>query len=85
MTLRRAIRAEPTESATVMATGSPTGMAETASATATKNTSAGANPRMNSTTAKAATAPTTTIPITRVSRRRRTTNGGVPASNPAIA
>ncbi len=76
ITERLAMREAATESTTVSATGSPSGMAETASATATKKTSESGVPRQSSIPASTTAAPTTAMLIVRANRSIRSISGG---------
>jgi hypothetical protein len=81
MAPRFAMRRAPMASATVSATGSPSGMAETASATPNMNISATPRPWTRTPTAPSTiTAPSTVSAIALLKRSMRSTSGGVPRS-----
>ncbi len=80
MTLRRAIRRAPMERATVSATGRPSGMADTESATTRRSTSPPEAPRARSTAPMRRTAAPTTTAILLLNWRMRTRSGGAARS-----
>ena len=84
ITCRFAMREAATESTTVSATGRPSGMAETASATTKKKTSTRGMPRANAIAPRSAPAPTTAIEIFRANSSIRRTSGGFALSTEAI-
>ncbi|KAF5056430.1 hypothetical protein DSECCO2_367280 [anaerobic digester metagenome] len=81
MTFRPAIRDVAIESATVRATGSPSGIAETASATARKKTSRGGTPWPRTMIASSPVAARTAMLIFREKSSMRRTSGGLPVSD----
>lgn len=85
ITARRAIRAVATASATVIATGSPSGVAETASATAKRNISPSGYPlRYPARPTRIETASTTNATV-RANFSSRISSGGGPAAVPTTS